>query len=188
MKRKSFRDMECPIARGLDRVGEWWSILILRDAMNGATRFDEFQKGLGIAPNMLSRRLDALVEAGLLARRRYSDHPPRDEYVLTPRGWDFRPVVIALFAWGNRHFAPEGAQVVIADRTTGKPADPILVDRRSLLEITPQRFHMRPGPAASDRVRRKYAAIAARNKSTEVETSRATRRREAKSELKGGSK
>ena len=184
MKRKSFRDMECPIARGLDRVGEWWSILILRDAMNGATRFDEFQKGLGIASNMLSRRLDALVEAGLLARRRYSDHPPRDEYVLTQRGWDFRPVVIALFAWGNRHFAPEGAQVVIADRKTGKVADPVLVDRNTSLEITPQRFRMIPGPKASERVKHKYAAIAARSKSAESETSRTSRRKD----LKGASK
>lgn len=156
--------MECPIARGLDRVGEWWSILILRDAMNGCTRFDQFQKGLGIAPNMLTRRLDALVESGLLTRRRYSDHPPRDEYVLTERGWDFRPVIVALFAWGSRHFAHDGTQVVIADRKTGRTADPILVDRKTRLEITPARFHMIPGPAASERVKHKYAALAASNK------------------------
>ena len=80
MRRKSFGDMACPIARGLERVGEWWSILILRDAFAGMTRFDEFQKSLGIAPNMLTRRLNALVEAGLLERRRYSEQPPRDEY------------------------------------------------------------------------------------------------------------
>jgi DNA-binding HxlR family transcriptional regulator len=165
MKRKSFDKMECPIARSLDRVGEWWSILILRDAMHGFTRFDQFQKSLGIAPNMLARRLDALVESGLLERRRYSEHPPRDEYVLTERGWDFRPVVIALFAWGNRHFASDGVQVVIADRKTGRTADPILVDRRTRLEITPARFQMTPGPAATERVKHKYAAVAVIRKS-----------------------
>ena len=79
MQRKSFGRMACPIARSLERVGEWWSILILRDALHGLTRFDQLQKGLGIAPNMLARRLNALVEAGLLQRRRYSEHPPRDE-------------------------------------------------------------------------------------------------------------
>ena len=76
--------------------------------LRGLTRFDQFQKSLGIAPNMLTRRLNALVEAGLLERRRYSERPPRDEYVLTERGADFAPVLLAMLAWGNRHFAPEG--------------------------------------------------------------------------------
>src|SRR5215210_462246 len=109
MRRKSFQKMHCPIARSLERVGEWWSILILRDALHGYTRFDQFQKSLEIAPNMLTRRLKGLVDAGLLERRRYCERPPRDEYLLTPRGRDFRPVIVALMAWGNKHFAPEGA-------------------------------------------------------------------------------
>src|ERR1700704_1369585 len=113
MQRKSFADMTCPIARSLEHVGEWWSMLILRDAFGGTTHFDDFHHSLGIAPNMLARRLAALVEAGLLERRRYSERPPRDEYVLTARGRDFRPVLWALLAWGNRHFAPEGPSVVI---------------------------------------------------------------------------
>jgi DNA-binding HxlR family transcriptional regulator len=86
MQRKSFGNMQCPIARSLERVGEWWSILILRDALHGLTRFDQFQKSLDIAPNMLTRRLNALVKAGLLERRRYSERPPRYEYQLTERG------------------------------------------------------------------------------------------------------
>ena len=129
MQRKSFEAMSCPIARSLERVGEWWSILILRDAFQGLTRFDEFQKSLDIAPNMLTRRLKALVEAGLLERRRYSERPPRDEYLLTERGRDFRPVLWSLLAWGNKHFAPEGASVLLVDSATGTPADPVLVDR-----------------------------------------------------------
>src|SRR5437899_7438593 len=129
MQRKSFSGMPCPIARSLERVGEWWSMLILRDALHGFTRFDQFQKSLGIAPNMLARRLDALVEAGLLERRRYSERPPRDEYVLTARGRDFRPVLIALLAWGNRHFAPEGASVQLNHTKTGAAVDPIRGER-----------------------------------------------------------
>ena len=131
MRRKSFGSMQCPIARSLERVGEWWSILILRDAFHGLKRFDEFQENLGIAPNMLTRRLKALVEAGLLERRRYRERPPRDEYLLTQAGRDFRPVLWALLAWGNRHFAPEGPSVVVVDTETGEAADPVLVDRRT---------------------------------------------------------
>ena len=147
MQRTDFAAMPCPIARALGRVGEWWSMLILRDALAGVTRFDAFQKRLGIAPNMLSRRLDALVEAGLMERRRYSARPPRDEYVLTPCGRDFQPVLHALLAWGNRHFAPDGVQVVLADAETGRLADPVMVDRASGRPLD-QGFVTLTGPAA----------------------------------------
>jgi DNA-binding HxlR family transcriptional regulator len=157
MQRTSFSDMQCPIARSLERVGEWWSILILRDAFQGLTQFDQFQKSLGIAPNMLTRRLNSLVEAGLLERRRYSEHPPRDEYVLTERGRDFRPVLWALLTWGNRHFAPEGPCVLIVDKETGKPADPVLVDRKTGKIMTTDTFRSAPGPAADARTRARHA-------------------------------
>ena len=131
MQRKSFADMPCPIARSLEQVGEWWSILILRDAFAGKTRFDEFQLSLGIAPNMLTRRLPALVAAGMLERRLYTERPPRHEYVLTERGRDFRTVLLALLDFGHRHFAVAGGGVRIVDATTGATAEPILVDRRT---------------------------------------------------------
>jgi DNA-binding HxlR family transcriptional regulator len=149
MQRKSFDEMICPIARSLERVGEWWSMLILRDAFAGLTRFEEFQKSLGIAPNMLSRRLAALVDSGMLERRRYSDRPPRDEYVLTDRGRDFHGVLLALMAFGNRHFAPEGESVQIVDAVTGEPAEPVLVDRRSGRPLVEPDFKVAAGPAAS---------------------------------------
>ncbi len=157
MQRKSFGNMQCPIARSLERVGEWWSILILRDAFLGVTRFDQFQKSLGIAPNMLTRRLNALVEAGLLERRSYNERPQRFEYVLTERGRDFRPVLLAILAWGNKHFAPEGPSVVIVDTETGELAEPILVDRRSGRPLTDPVFRAVAGPAADERTRRRYA-------------------------------
>jgi DNA-binding HxlR family transcriptional regulator len=160
MQRKSYEKMPCPIARSLERVGEWWSMLIMRDALHGLTRFDEFHKSLGIAPNMLTRRLAALVDAGLLERRRYSDHPPRDEYVPTARGRDIRPVLLTLLAWGNRHFAPEGASVVLRDIRTGALADPILVDRVTGRPITETDHALAAGPAASPRTHQRYAGAA----------------------------
>ena len=152
MHRKSFGTMACPIARSLERVGEWWSILILRDAFYGLTRFDEFRKNLGVAPNMLTRRLNALVEAGMLERRRYQDHPPRDEYVLTARGRDFHPVLLALLAWGNRQFAPEGVSVQLQNTRTGALVDPIVVDRATGQPIEGAEFTLVPGPAADERL------------------------------------
>src|SRR6516165_5286715 len=159
MRRKSFGNMQCPIARSLERVGEWWSILILRDASLGLTRFDEFQESLGIAPNILTRRLKALVEAGLLERRRYSERPPRDEYVLTEAGRDFRPVLWALLAWGNKHFAPEGASVVVVDSKTGVEANPVLVDGNSGRPLTAPAFRSDAGPAADARTRRRHPIV-----------------------------
>jgi len=160
MQRKNFGNMQCPVARSLERVGEWWSILILRDAVYGLKRFDEFQKSLEIAPNMLTRRLNALVKGGLLKRQRYSDKPPRYEYVLTERGRDFRPVLVSLLAWGNKHFAPEGASVLLADRETGAIAEPVLVDRVSGRPIPGPGFLVVPGPAAGERIRQRLARVA----------------------------
>ena len=160
MQRKSFGNMQCPIARSLERVGEWWSILILRDAFHGLTRFEQFQKSLDIAPNMLTRRLNALVESGLLERRRYSERPPRDEYVLTERGRDFRPVLWALLAWGNKHFAPEGKSVVLIDAATGAEADPVVVDRNTGRPLAAPAFRTASGPAADERTRRRHGGAA----------------------------
>jgi hypothetical protein len=105
---------------------------------------------------MLTRRLTQLVKAGLLERRLYNARPPRYEYVLTDCGRDFRPVVLALLAWGNRHFAPEGPSVVVMDTQTGAPADPVLIDRRSGKLLSDSRFRMAAGPAAKAAVRRRY--------------------------------
>ena len=158
MQHKALGNTQCPIARSLDRVGEWWSILILRDAFHGLTRFDQFQKRLGIAPNMLTRRLATLVDSGLLERRLYSERPPRHEYVLTERGRDFQPVLWALLAWGNKHFSPEGESVRVIDARTGVTADPVLVDRNTGRLLSEPDFKVAAsGPAANERTRRHYA-------------------------------
>jgi len=101
MKRKSFEDMDCPIAQSLELVGEWWTPLILRDiVMVGLSRFDDIQSNLGIAPTVLASRLKHLVDTGLVERRRYSERPPRYEYLPTEAAREFEPVLKALFKWG----------------------------------------------------------------------------------------
>jgi len=163
MQPKSSSLTECPAARALETVGEWWSILILRDAFQGMTRFDEFEQSLGIAPNILSRRLRHLTAAGMFARRRYSDRPPRYEYVLTPKGRDFFPVLVALFTWGNKHLAPKGESIVLANRADGRPLDPVLVDARDVHPITPANTVLVAGPRASRGMRNRLATLKAMN-------------------------
>jgi DNA-binding HxlR family transcriptional regulator len=154
MEHKSFEGMSCPIALALDHVGEWWSILILRDATHGITRFDQFQKSLGISTNSLSRRLGKLVDAGLLERRRYNDRPPRDEYLLTEAGEAFRPILIALYAWGIQYFPPEAPNVRLVDRESGLDVDPIMIDRATGHPLDEEHSMLIAGPAADDRLRR----------------------------------
>ena len=157
MQRTSFGEMQCPIARSLERVGEWWSILILRDALYGMTRFDEFQRSLGVAPTILTRRLKALVEAGMLERRPYQARPVRYEYVLTERGRDFRPVILNLIAWGNRHFAPEGTSVDMEDARTGLAVDPGFVERGTDRPVPLRSVRIKAGPAAGESLRERIA-------------------------------
>ena len=157
MARQSPSRSQCPVARSLEQVGEWWSILLLRDAFLGLRRFDEFEASLGIAPNMLTRRLKKLVDAGLLERRQYGSHSRRFEYLLTERGRSFRPVLLALLDWGNRHLAPEGKAVQLVDTHTGREAEPLLVDRVTGLPLADPRFRVVAGPAANARVKARYA-------------------------------
>src|SRR5260370_1212975 len=109
MQRTSFEDMTCSVAQTLDVVGEWWSLLIVRDAFLGVTRFDDFQARLGISRNILTRRLTHLVDNGILKRAPYQDHPPRSEYRLTDKGRDLWHVVTAMRQWGDR-WAARGDQ------------------------------------------------------------------------------
>ena len=101
MRHASLAAAPCPIARTLDLVGEWWTLLIVRDALLGARRFEDF-KATGIADNILSARLKKLTDAGVLKRRRYQAHPDRYEYLLTDKGGALAPVVLALRSWGKR--------------------------------------------------------------------------------------
>lgn len=161
MQRKSLTSDECPIARSLERVGEWWSMLIMRDALQGLRRFDEFSRSLGIAPNMLTRRLNGLVEAGMLERRPYSERPPRYDYVPTAKGEDFRMVLMSLVAWGNRHYAEEGTSVEWVERETGLPVQPMMASAEG--QVVPlDQCVLQAGPAASSGMRERLASLSAR--------------------------
>ncbi len=117
----------CPVDRGLMRIGDRWSMLVLRDVERGLTRYEQLRTSLGIAPNILSRRLAALTDAGLLEKRRYSQRPPRDEYLLTDAGRDFLPILIAIGAWGKKHNGA-GALTRQIDVESGKPVRPVVID------------------------------------------------------------
>lgn len=159
MQRTSFQDMPCPIARSLERVGEWWSMLIIRDAFQGLTRFDEFQQSLQLSPTILTRRLKYLVENGILEKRLYHSRPARYEYLLTERGNDFFPVIAALFHWGNQHFAPDGPAVILADRRTGAPIEPILLNNATQQPIRAEDVTLAAGSVRSDIINKRLALM-----------------------------
>jgi len=162
MQPKMSFSVDCPVARSLECIGEAWSLLIVRDAFQGLTRFDEFQNSLGIAPNILSRRLAHLTKAGLFERRLYSARPPRYDYVLTDKGRDLFAVLMAIFAWGNKHLAPKGETVLIASRKTRRRLDPVLVDAGSNKPITLADSALIPGPRATANTHRRLALIQAK--------------------------
>jgi len=123
VQRTSLADFHCSVARTIDIIGEWWTPLIIRDAFYGRTRFEDFQRSLGMARNVLAARLERLVETGIMARSRYQERPPRDEYVLTEKGRDLFPVIAALLAWGDKWTAGEpGPPLLLIHDACGQPA------------------------------------------------------------------
>jgi DNA-binding HxlR family transcriptional regulator len=118
--------MDCSVAQCLELVGEWWSFLIVRDALLGVTRFEEFQRRLGISRNILQARLTTLVDGGVLTKVPYSVHPPREEYRLTRKGRDLWPVVNAMRQWGDRYAAPSGPPIEIVHTACGEVTEAVL--------------------------------------------------------------
>jgi len=157
---------QCPVVKTLERVGERWSILLLRELFRGAHRFDELQTALGIAPNILSSRLTRLVDAGFVEKRLYQEHPPRYNYVLTERGQDFMPALFAILEFGNKHFAPEGAAVVVIDTETMKVAKPVVVDQTTGVHITGSRFSIASTGLANRQTQAKYPLQVCKTEST----------------------
>ena len=122
-----FSQLECSVARTLEVVGERWSLLIVRDALYGVTRFEDFQSDLGIARNILTDRLKRLVEQGVLERVAYVERPPRYEYRLTERGKDLTPVILTMMSWGDRWFPGEGGPPVTLTHTLcGHVTNPVV--------------------------------------------------------------
>jgi DNA-binding HxlR family transcriptional regulator len=147
MRRTSFAGMNCSVAAALEILGEWWTFLVLRDAFLGVRRFEDFQRRLGIARNVLATRLQTLVAHGVLERRRYQERPERFEYRLTDKGRDLYPVMIALMQWGDRYNAGEaGPPVELIHEPCGEHTHPRLVCDHCGEPIDPRDIRPQPGP------------------------------------------
>jgi DNA-binding HxlR family transcriptional regulator len=150
MRRTSFSDMNCSVAQFLEVVGEWWSLLIVRDAFLGVRRFDDFQIRLGISRNILTQRLNQLVDHGILKRVPYEDHPPRWEYRLTAKGRDLWHVVIAMRQWGDRWEAPAGPSLKLRHTTCGHVVQAVSVCSHCGEALDVRGVTAVPGPGASE--------------------------------------
>lgn len=150
--RENFEEHDCSVARTLGVVGERWTLLVVREAFYGARRFDEFRANLGIARNILSDRLRGLVEAGILTREPYQQHPERFEYRLTDKGHDLYPALIALMRWGDKHMADDdGPPLVLEHKECGRETFPVLACSACGEAITAR--DVRPSPRRPGLVR-----------------------------------
>jgi DNA-binding HxlR family transcriptional regulator len=163
-----------PLGTTVRRIGEWWTLLILHDAFDGYSRFDEFRRNLRISSSMLTTRLKALVDDGLLERRPYRTNPVRHEYLLTELGRSLRPVIVALAAWGNRQLDPAERSVVLVDAETGAEVEPVVVDARTGRRIDGPGHVFTAGPAAGPALRERYAGAPAALDAAPADRSSAT--------------
>ena len=157
VKRTRLEHAECPIARSLDAIGDWWSLLIIRDAMLGRRRFGEFQKSLGLAKNILTVRLRALVDRSILELVPASDGSAYREYVLTPKGRGIFPIIVALRQWSEEFDErPEEIATILVDRARGRPVKKLELHSRDGRLLGLSDTALKPRPAA--RRRRRSAA------------------------------
>lgn len=139
VRRKTFAEADCPVARSLDQVGDWWSLLIVRDALDGVRRFGEFHRSLGLAKNVLATRLNTLVDHGILQTQPASDGSSYQEYVLTEKGESLRLVLAALRQWGQDHlFTADEHPPPLVDRTTGEPIARLKLTNQDGQELHPR--------------------------------------------------
>jgi DNA-binding HxlR family transcriptional regulator len=148
MQRKSFESMNCSVAQTLEVVGEWWSVLIVRDAFLGVTRFDDFHERLGISRNILTNRLEHLLARGVLERSAYQDHPLRYDYQLTEKGRDLWLVLGAMRQWGDRWEAPGGPPVVMEHDSCGHLGNFVAVCEHCGERIDRTKMTLHAGPGA----------------------------------------
>jgi DNA-binding HxlR family transcriptional regulator len=144
-----YDDQTCSVARSLEVVGERWTLLVLRDAFLGVRRFDDFQRSLGVARNVLTARLGRLVDEGVLERVAYQERPRRYEYRLTEKGLGLWPVIVALVRWGDDHYPEEaGSPRVFEHRGCGGRLTERLACDRCGAELGPRDVRALPGPGA----------------------------------------
>jgi DNA-binding HxlR family transcriptional regulator len=148
VQRTSFEDMNCSVAQCLEIVGEWWSLLIVRDAFLGVRRFDDFQARLGISRNILNDRLTKLVDNGVLVRVPYQDNPPRSNYRLTEKGRDLWLVLTAMRQWGDRWAAPDGAPLKMRHEACGRIVKAVATCSHCGEPLDRRAVTYEPGPGA----------------------------------------
>jgi DNA-binding HxlR family transcriptional regulator len=137
VKRRSFEEAECPVARSLDVIGDWWSLLIVRDAFDGVRRFSDFQKGLGVSKGILATRLRELVTRGILTMEPVSEGSAYQDYVLTSKGHDLFPLLVALRQWGEDHcFRPGERHSALVEDKTGRPVGRLEVRSKNGRRLT----------------------------------------------------
>ena len=155
--RKRFRDQNCAGAQALEVLGDWWTLLVVREAFFGTRRFADFEATLGISKNVLSKRLGHLVRRGVLARVDAGEHGVRYEYVLTPMGKDLATVLTALRQWADRWVMGEGREPLIAyDRRTGRPIPRLRISGEDGQPLPARELELRPGPGASKQTRARF--------------------------------
>ena len=162
MRPSPFVLMECPVARSVAQVGDAWRMLLLRDALLVFRRFDEFESSLGIAPNILAKRLAGLVADGLLEKSAYQDRPIRYEYAPTDKARDLMVVIAALVGWGTRWLSPKGATVALVERASGAPIEAVLMDTQHHRPCTVNELKMIAGPKAGAEILERNARLRAR--------------------------
>jgi DNA-binding HxlR family transcriptional regulator len=150
MRRTSFEDMRCSIAQTLEVVGEWWTLLVVRDLLLGVTRFEAIQERLGISRNILTDRLRTLEEAGIVERRPYQERPARYDYRLTEKGRDLWTVVNAMREWGDRWAAPDGPPVELVHRRCGHVTHAVPTCAGCGEPLVYDELRMRPGPGGGE--------------------------------------
>ena len=148
VERKSFAEMHCSVAQCLEIVGEWWSLLIVRDAFLGVRRFDDFQARLGISRNILNNRLTKLVDNGVLVRVPYQDNPPRSNYRLTEKGRDLWLVLTAMRQWGDRWAAPDGPPLKMRHVACGRIVKAVATCSHCGEPLDRRAVNYEPGPSA----------------------------------------
>lgn len=146
MRRKSFEDMPCSVAQFLEVAGEWWSMLVVRDAFLGITRFDDFHTRLGISRNVLAQRLEHLVEHGVLVRKPYQDNPVRYDYRLTDKGRALWPVLTAMRQWGDEWAAPDGPPLAVVHKSCGHTMTAVMVCQDCGEHVGPGQVRVASGP------------------------------------------
>jgi DNA-binding HxlR family transcriptional regulator len=145
-----YDNQTCSIAGALDVVGERWSLLIVRNVLLGLRRFDEIQANLGIARNVLQTRLQSLLEEGILEKQPYQEHPLRHEYLLTEKGLDLWPTIVALMNWGDRHAAtPAGPPVLLEHKDCGGAVDEHRICKSCAAQLSVREVRAKPGPGAT---------------------------------------